>query len=187
MNLWVPWTDERVEQLLKRTREGESASQIAAALGGGLTRNAVVGKWHRLRKDGRDIITPPKRVAAPPAAEIKPPYLSEAKAAPPKLLLDVSLSNIHFTDRGRTYNKCAPSKFAPRKPPTTIQSLSEPKPLRLALEDLSSQTCRWPIGDVGAPDFCYCGHQPSPGSSYCEYHRRVSRNDTQPRISRKFG
>ena len=43
----MAWTDERVEQLKKLWSEGLSASQIAKQLGG-VTRNAVIGKVHRL-------------------------------------------------------------------------------------------------------------------------------------------
>src|SRR4051812_833531 len=47
------WTDERVERLKKLWSDGLSASQIAAELGGGVTRNAVIGKVHRLGLSGR--------------------------------------------------------------------------------------------------------------------------------------
>ena len=47
------WTEDRVELLGRLWGEGLSASQIAAALGGGVTRNAVIGKVHRLGLAGR--------------------------------------------------------------------------------------------------------------------------------------
>src|ERR1700751_4052641 len=50
--LGMTWTDERVETLKKLWTEGLSASQIAAELGG-ITRNAVIGKVHRLGLSGR--------------------------------------------------------------------------------------------------------------------------------------
>jgi GcrA cell cycle regulator len=46
------WTDERVELLKKLWAEGLSASQIANQLGG-VSRNAVIGKVHRLKLSGR--------------------------------------------------------------------------------------------------------------------------------------
>src|SRR5271154_5398571 len=49
----MSWTDERVEQLKQHWTEGKSASQIASLLGHGLTRNAVIGKVHRLGLAGR--------------------------------------------------------------------------------------------------------------------------------------
>src|SRR4026209_1467277 len=48
----MSWTDERVELLKKLWADGLSASQIAAELGG-ITRNAVIGKVHRLGLSGR--------------------------------------------------------------------------------------------------------------------------------------
>lgn len=39
---------------------------------------------------------------------------------------------------------------------------------------LTHRTCRWPIGDPGAPDFHYCGKSPQSGSPYCESHDRLS-------------
>jgi GcrA cell cycle regulator len=47
------WTEERVELLKKLWMEGLSASQIAGILGEGVTRNAVIGKVHRLKLSGR--------------------------------------------------------------------------------------------------------------------------------------
>lgn len=41
---------------------------------------------------------------------------------------------------------------------------------RVTILRLNGKTCRWPIGDVGAPDFHYCGAKPEPGRSYCAYH-----------------
>ena len=198
------WPPERVALLLKLTRDGNSASEVAAIMRGGLTRSAVVGKWHRLRNEGCDIITPPKRQPVPKPPKMQQPYLSDG----PKLL-DVSLANIHFTDRGRTYNKCAPSNFAPtsaKASPVALRamgdksaarapgrSVKEPKPLRLegnrrvTVLDLSSQTCRWPIGDPGTADFCFCGHEPAQPSPYCEFHRRAALPQTAQAPQRKFG
>ena len=49
----MSWTDEKVERLKQHWMEGRSASQIASLLGDGLTRNAVIGKVHRLGLAGR--------------------------------------------------------------------------------------------------------------------------------------
>ena len=76
----MSWTDERVETLKKMWAEGQSASQIAKELGG-VTRNAVIGKVHRLGLSNRVGGTPePAKAKADPApkAEAKP----AAKPAP---------------------------------------------------------------------------------------------------------
>jgi GcrA cell cycle regulator len=73
-------------------------------------------------------------------------------------------------------------------------SVPEPKPLRLVelprdgrvtILHLSDKTCKWPIGDPGAEDFCFCGHKPREGSPYCEYHARLAYQPLQDRRHRK--
>jgi GcrA cell cycle regulator len=49
----MAWTEESISSLRAMWSEGKSASQIAASLGGNITRNAVIGKVHRLALDGR--------------------------------------------------------------------------------------------------------------------------------------
>lgn len=81
----MSWTDERVETLKRMWGEGLSASQIAKELGG-VTRNAVIGKVHRLGLSNRDAEEP---VAEPtpavaPAAETRPEPKPEPKPEPVK-------------------------------------------------------------------------------------------------------
>ncbi|TVR48989.1 MAG: GcrA cell cycle regulator, partial [Rhodobacteraceae bacterium] len=85
----MSWTDERVELLKKMWNEGHSASQIAKELGG-VTRNAVIGKVHRLGLSNRSGPETAAEAAPPPAASAKPAPareeapvvdLAEAKAA----------------------------------------------------------------------------------------------------------
>ena len=70
----MSWTDERVETLKRMWAEGQSASQIAKELGG-VTRNAVIGKVHRLglsNRAGEGVSMADEVEAAPPAAPAKP-------------------------------------------------------------------------------------------------------------------
>ena len=84
----MSWTDERVEVLKKMWGEGQSASQIAKELGG-VTRNAVIGKVHRLGLSNRTTTgaAKPDAKAAAPSAPKKP---SKPKAAPPKAAAKVA-------------------------------------------------------------------------------------------------
>src|SRR3954452_15548324 len=76
----MTWTKERIELLTKLWTEGLSASQTAAELGGDLSRNAVLGKAHRLglaQSGGKGGSTPrprkPTRSLEPaPVAETSP-------------------------------------------------------------------------------------------------------------------
>jgi GcrA cell cycle regulator len=148
------WTDERVELLKKLWLEGHSASQIATQLGG-VTRNAVIGKVHRLGLSGRATPSRPmKRPARPARAKpimakpvlVEPaPVSAPAAAAPPSL---------------------------PVNAPTT--------PLRLAdgqvvtVLTLKDTMCKWPIGDPAQPGFAFCGRAGAPGIPYCAEHARVA-------------
>ena len=85
----MSWTDERITLLKKLWGEGKSAAEIAKALGGGLTRNAVIGKAHRLKLSNRvsPIQQNNKKAAPAPVAKIveeKKPVITKTVAAPLK-------------------------------------------------------------------------------------------------------
>ena len=78
----MSWTDERVETLKKMWGEGQSASQIAKELGG-VTRNAVIGKVHRLGLSNRTAGAPAAAATAKPEPKAKPAApKAEAKPKP---------------------------------------------------------------------------------------------------------
>lgn len=163
----LSWTEERVDLLKKLWGEGLSASQIAARLGQGVTRNAVIGKVHRLNLSGR---TPQAHTAAAP----RTPRKSREPSAPGRPNMAPSMPTAGAT----ALKPMVRVEAQPRH-----QALPEPKPLRLqdvsksgniTILHLSDKTCRWPIGDPGTEGFCFCGHGPREGSPYCEYHARLA-------------
>ncbi len=166
------WTEDRVATLKQLWADGLSASQIAGRLGMGVTRNAVIGKVHRLNLSGR--ATQP-RSTAPRAARKSPREPSIPGRSP------------SMPTAGNTALK-AYAQSAPRPMP-----LPEPKPLRLidsakdgriTILHLSDKTCKWPIGDPNHEDFCFCGHGPRENSPYCEYHARMAYQPPQSRLRR---
>lgn len=158
----MTWTDERVELLKKLWSEGLSASQIAGELGG-VTRNAVIGKVHRLALSGR---------AAKPQGGS--PRVRRAKAPrAPRPQRPVTVGN--------TALKVA-SHPAPRRIAVPVEDVVVPIPLRATILTLSDRTCKWPIGDPAEENFCFCGHEPRQSSPYCEYHARIA---YQPHIERR--
>jgi GcrA cell cycle regulator len=174
----LSWTDERVELLKKLWTEGLSASQIAGRLGAGVTRNAVIGKVHRLNLSGR---AQPQRNTQPraPRKPREPSLAARAGGALPSLATAGS-------------NALKPMMRAAMQP--RPQALPEPQPLRLVdlpqdgrvtILHLSDKTCKWPIGDPGSEDFCFCGHGPRDGSPYCEYHARLAYQPLQDRRNRR--
>jgi GcrA cell cycle regulator len=152
----MSWTDERVELLKKLWADGLSASQIAAELGG-ITRNAVIGKVHRLGLSGR----------AKPASSVP-----RQRKARPSHLLRVPRPAM----RGNT----ALARHA--LPLYELEPEPEPEPLeniipigqRRQLLELNEATCRWPIGDPGSADFFFCGGKPLGELPYCAYHARIA-------------
>ncbi len=163
------WTDERVELLKKLWSEGFSASQIAAEMGG-VTRNAVIGKVHRLGLSGRG------KTNAPGAARPrKPRPLGTPVAIPPAA-----------APRGNTV---LAARFAPRPeiaPPVPEVRLDEdvviPFSERVTIMELREFMCRWPMGDPTKPDFRFCGGRSNGVLPYCAHHSRIA---YQPATERK--
>ncbi|MCJ8142758.1 GcrA family cell cycle regulator [Ancylobacter sp. A5.8] len=159
------WTDERVELLKKLWSEGLSASQIAAELGG-VTRNAVIGKVHRLGLSGRA-----KAVAAPAPRPRKPrPSAPTAVPARPAVHGNAALATVV-----RAVAEPEPEEVA--DPVANVIPMAD----RCTILDLTEFTCRWPVGDPGKQDFFYCGSRTKTGLPYCAYHARIAYQPVQDR------
>jgi len=150
----MSWTDERVELLKKLWSDGLSASQIAAELGG-ITRNAVIGKVHRLGLSGRAKST---SAGAP----------HQRKPRAPSHMLRIGRAAI----RGNTALAHA-FDLELETEPELIDNII-PIGQRRTILELNEQTCRWPVGDPGSSDFFFCGGNTVPGLPYCAYHARVA-------------
>jgi GcrA cell cycle regulator len=159
----ITWTDERVELLKKLWTDGLSASQIATELGN-VTRNAVIGKVHRLGLSGR----PKDKAAAAqrPRKAVRSP--SAPVAIPPQSRSNVILAPI------------------PRPPAEPVVRLDDDMTLpvseRVTIMELRESMCRWPMGDPTKAEFRFCGAGSINGLPYCEHHARVA---YQPVADRK--
>ncbi|WP_371348742.1 GcrA family cell cycle regulator [Ancylobacter sp. IITR112] len=162
------WTDERVELLKKLWSEGLSASQIAAELGG-VTRNAVIGKVHRLGLSGRA-----KAPAAPAPRPRKPRPAPAAQVARPMV-------------QGNTVLAPVMAPVAEPEPEVVPDAVAKVIPMgeRCTILDLTEFTCRWPVGDPGKGDFHYCGSRSKTGLPYCAYHARIAYQPVQDRNRRR--
>jgi GcrA cell cycle regulator len=150
----MTWTDERVENLKKLWTDGLSASQIAAELGG-ITRNAVIGKVHRLGLSGR---------AKSPASAVPRPRKPRTHSH----MMRVSRPAI----RGNTALAHA-FELEAEPEPEQIDNII-PLGQRRTILELTEETCRWPIGDPGSTEFFFCGGQTLTSLPYCSYHSRVA-------------
>lgn len=161
----MSWTDDRVELLKKLWTEGLSASQIAGRLGG-VSRNAVIGKVHRLGLAGR--ATQSRSKPARPR-----PRISAIKRVPKPRLAH------HGNPALRALYQPDADRYVP--PPEELDIAPED---RVALVDLTECSCRWPVGDPQSPDFGFCNHKKVPGLQYCETHARRAFQPPQTRTRR---
>jgi GcrA cell cycle regulator len=161
----MAWTDERVEALKKLWAEGLSASQIAKQLGG-VTRNAVIGKVHRLGLSGRATPSrPARRVTKPsrPRTTATSPATTAAPRAP----------------------RPAASVPAPKPAaPAPVEPAVLPSGEFATVLTLRESMCKWPIGDPASSSFRFCGRKTGAGSAYCEAHSEMAYQPNQKRRRR---
>jgi GcrA cell cycle regulator len=161
----MAWNDERVELLKKFWAEGLSASQIASKMGG-VTRNAVIGKVHRLGLSGRAAPAKPQRGCGNDvehrSVEPAPAFVRqeiEILADEPEFVAPVVLSSGDMT----------------------------------TVATLKGNMCKWPIGDPAKDDFHFCGQSAPTGKPYCGYHAQLAfqpaqrRPERAPQVARAIG
>jgi GcrA cell cycle regulator len=189
------WTDQRVNQLKKLWQQGKSASEIAETLGG-VTRNAVIGKAHRLGLSGRPSPikkqAPAKKGAAPAKAPVKAapkaapakvapkaavpakPAPTALKAAPAKPLAGKAPVPANQSLAAKPAANNSSGKSTPFNPPLTPEAMARPLMVHdgkvISILELNERTCRWPIGDPKDPAFGYCGATSYTNFPYCAGH-----------------
>ena len=185
----MSWTDERIDRLKSMWESGLTASQIADDLGG-VSRNAVIGKAHRLGLKSRPSPVKANEPEAKPAAKAKAkpaekpaamrPAAPVERAAPvaaapmapvqprsdmPKI---VSIGPGGFMRQGPGDQQAPippapPRRLVPAKPSPEIAD-------KTSLLELNERVCRWPMGHPGEADFHFCGVAVNPGFPYCVEH-----------------
>jgi len=189
----MSWTEERVETLKTMWAEGKSASQIAKELGG-VTRNAVIGKVHRLglsnrAGSGAKAAAKEKPAAAKETAKARP----AAKADPAKTAAAAEATPAPVAETPRVPARKAivpagqplpPQPSANEISPEALAKVSEieKKAKKLSLMELTERTCKWPVGDPATDEFWFCGLPVQQGKPYCEAHVGVA---FQPMSSRR--
>jgi len=191
----MSWTDDRVEILKKMWGEGQSASQIAKELGG-VTRNAVIGKVHRLGLSNRTTTGAPAPAAAAPKPEAKPKPAAKPAAKAKEEPKEEEVAEAAPAPRP---NLPARAKIIPAGQPLPPQpsaneispealakvSEIEKKSQKIGLMDLTERTCKWPVGDPATDDFWFCGLPVQQGKPYCEAHVGVAFQPMSARRDRR--
>jgi len=212
----MSWTDERIETLKKMWDSGLTATQIAEELGG-VSRNAVIGKAHRLGLPSRPSpVKPnePKATAAPAEPRPQPaaPRPAAAPAAPaepaaPRAAAPAPAAPAEpKAPDGPVLRSVGPGGFLRQNPGEQSAPIQPAPPRRLvparpseaiagktSLLDLNDRICKWPLGHPGEPDFHFCGEKVNPGFPYCvdhcghAYQAQLPRRDRRPPPPLPFG
>ena len=208
----MSWTEERIDRLKAMWTEGATASQIADELGG-VSRNAVIGKAHRLGLEARPSPVKPgeeKERAAPAAAAPAPKPAVErpapkpataaadaperaapAQPAAPRSPQRAQGDNVQYRSIGPGgFIRQGPGDQQPPIPPAPPRRLVPAKPSpevadKTSLLELNDRICKWPMGHPGEPDFHFCGNAANPGFPYCVEHCGVAYQAQLPRRDRR--
>jgi GcrA cell cycle regulator len=210
----MSWTDERIDRLKELWTQGMTASQIADELGG-VSRNAVIGKAHRLGLQSRPSPVKPNEGGEVPPSPFEPEAATEAQAdqaeaepetgddaepepaAAPELARAAPQPQIRSIGPGG-FVRQAPGEQQSPIPPAPPRRLVPAKPSpeiadKTGLLDLNEKICKWPIGHPGEPDFHFCGNPANPGFPYCvehcgvAYQAQIPRRDRRPPPPLPFG
>jgi GcrA cell cycle regulator len=148
---WDMWTEAAIETLRQLALEGKSASSIAAALGAP-SRNAVIGKANRIGvKLTGNIHCLAPRAARPSTERPRRPAIAR-------------------TDSPLWNRAVVPAVPRERKPAWAFAEAQVGEMLKVGLEEIREDSCRWPLGDPTSEEFVYCGVQTAKGRSYCAGH-----------------
>lgn len=191
----MSWTDERVETLKTMWAEGKSASQIARELGG-VTRNAVIGKVHRLGLSNRgpngERLDDAEACGQDEAVSIAPEVDAPVEITPPEAAQSRPREALATTPRAKPPVATNGQPLPPAGSeisPEALANLAEvaKKARRLTLMQLTERTCKWPIGDPATDDFWFCGLPCVPGKPYCDTHVAVAFQPMSARRDRRAG
>ncbi|MEM8748707.1 MAG: GcrA family cell cycle regulator [Pseudomonadota bacterium] len=182
----MSWTDDRVARLAKLWSEGLSASQIANDLGG-VTRNAVIGKVHRLGLSGRD----------KPAGKSNGGSTARRKPSAPRTTTTgggysktAATGGSTRTTSTRTVGNAALKMEMDVEAEAVIEMKAQedvvvPISRKLTLMQLTESTCKWPNGDPTMPGFSFCGHTSAEDKPYCEFHSKLAFQPANERRRRR--
>lgn len=209
----MSWTDERIERLKALWSQGMTASQIAEELGG-VSRNAVIGKAHRLDLQSRPSPVKTSEPAAAKAADAAE-QPAETPAAAPTAAAPEPEPSAPATAAETPQPKQAAAVATPDRPEPQVRSIgpggfvrqgpgdqqspippapprrlvpAKPSPEiadKTSLLDLNERICKWPVGHPGEPDFHFCGKPANPGFPYCVGHCGVAYQAQLPRRDRR--
>jgi GcrA cell cycle regulator len=169
----MDWTTDVIDRLRALWAEGHSTAEIGRRMG--VSKNAVVGKAHRLnlpprpspirRDPGAPRRTPAPRMAPAPrqfpgnGAARRPATAAAALAVPAVV---------------RAQPTALPAPLGPAPAPAPPSAVVQSFPERAAPRNGGTRTCCWPLGEPGTPEFHFCCAEATPGKPYCAEHAAVA-------------
>lgn len=169
----MSWTAERIQLLEKLWMDGRTASEIAKEMGG-VTRNAVIGKAHRMGLSGRP--SPIKKVATDIKTDKKTVAKTVKKAKEPALkIVATKQAEAKSAVKANVGQSVGQSAVAEKKTPA-VQAKSNS--VTANVFSLKEKMCKWPIGDPRSADFHFCGARACEGLPYCEEHAAMAYQST---------
>lgn len=180
----MSWTDERVDLLKKLWSEGLTASQIASKLGG-VSRNAVIGKVHRLKLESRGNSSKgssgkTRRAQSAPRTGASTPRRGSSGGS--SVSAGARTMSTVTQTVGATVMKAEVEGDALAELDTRpIEDVVVPIARKLKLVEITEKTCKFPYGDPLTDDFYFCGHDVHEESPYCKYHNKVVYQQPQDR------
>ena len=207
----MSWNDERIETLKTMWEAGQTASQIAEALGG-VSRNAVIGKAHRLGLQSRPspvrpnepeakveaaepVVVSPVVELAPELEEVDEPEEDEVESSRTPAAAEPAARSAEPQQILRSvgpggFVRQSPGEQQPPATPAPPRRLVPAKPSaemagKTSLLDLNDRICKWPLGHPGEPDFHFCGVKVNPGFPYCVEHCGHAYQAQLPRRDRR--
>jgi GcrA cell cycle regulator len=162
------WTSARIGILQELWGSGLSAKEIAVRLGGGITRNAVIGKAHRLGLSSRP--SPIKRV---PGEKMVGASTMKTRMSAPKamsLRRDVMVGSGAYKPQALMRDNAAESEQRMRRSEGASYAPRVFKASGQTATQAQAQQCRWPVGDPLKPGFHFCDSMSIPGLPYCYDH-----------------
>ncbi len=167
----MEWNEDLIARLRELWSEGRSTADIGRHLG--VSKNAVVGKAHRLDLSARP--SPIRRVGTPPPERTDtprracgptlPPLVSTDGGAPvplPRPAMPQPLAAVPMQ------HVVAPAPVAPAPPPSPPRLQVAPRPFARTI------ACCWPIGEPGTKSFRFCDGSALTGKPYCQEHAQLA-------------
>jgi len=173
----MEWADETIVRLRELWSEGHSTAEIGRRLG--VSKNAVVGKAHRLDLPARP--SPIRREGERPPQRSGLPRRLAGSTLPPLSSTALGSASLAGTSPGHT--ALAPSAHQaaslPPRPPVVTAPRPAAVPPRVVLPPPPRPygrviTCCWPIGEPGTRSFRFCDAESVPGKPYCAEHAQLA-------------